>query len=64
MAGSVTTFLTKAFVVGLLIFLFVFLFGLGGGFKTAFNIGQTVAKIPVWFWVALGTLWLVNQMRN
>lgn len=63
MAGT-TAFLTKSFIVGILIFIFVALFGLGGGFKTAFNIGQIVAKIPVWFWVCLGGVWLINQMRG
>ncbi len=62
--GGAQLFITKAMVIGVLIFIFAMIFGVGGGFSTTWNLGQFVAKVPVWFWLVLGGLWLFSQMRK
>lgn len=57
-------FLTKAFIIGVLYFVFITVFGVGGGFKAAFDIGKFVSEIPVVVWVLLSVFWLFSQIRG
>jgi hypothetical protein len=56
--------LTKAVAIGILILIVVLLVGAGGAFRAAFDLGGLVAKVPVWFWLLIGILWLINQARR
>ena len=64
MSTSTTTSLNSGFVYAILIALFVLIAGFSGLFKTSWNIGAMIVKIPVWFWLVLGALWLANAMRG
>lgn len=64
-------FITKDFVIAVMIFLFVIFFGLGGGFIASFNLGsfalsltKIIASIPLWFWLVVAGIWLINQFRR
>jgi hypothetical protein len=58
------SFLSATLLFGVIAVIFILIAGAGGGFKTAFNIGAALAKIPVWFWMVLGGIWLINSMRG
>lgn len=62
--GNISAFITTAFLTGFLIFVFVMIFGAGGGFKTAFNLGKLVAAVPVWVWLVIAVVYLLSQMRK
>lgn len=51
-------------VYALIIVLFILIAGFSGLFKTTWNIGAMIAKIPIWFWLVLGLLWLIKIFRS
>lgn len=58
------TFITTGFVIAAIYFIVFFIFGLGGGFKATWNLGQLVSEIPVWFWLVLALFWLFTAGRR
>lgn len=62
--GVFQTILNSAMVIAVIYFVFFFIFGLGGGFKAAFNLGEFVATIPLWFWLVIAMFWLFSQFRR
>lgn len=62
--GSAMAFITRAFIIGLLIFAFMSAFGIGGGLEAAYKAGAVAKQIPGWFWIGLGVLWLFSTMRS
>jgi hypothetical protein len=55
---------SKSAAVGLLILIVVILIGFGGGFFSLVGLGKLVSKVPVWFWLLIGVLWLITQARR
>lgn len=55
---------SSGFVYAIIIGLFVLIAGFAGLFKTSWNLGSFISKIPVWVWLVIAGLWLVNQMRK
>ena len=62
--GSFMAFVTRAFLIGILIFAFMTAFGLGGGLEAAYKAGAVAKQIPGWFWILLAVLWLFTAMRG
>lgn len=62
--GGLQAFVTSTFIFAFIILILFLIFGAGGGFKTTWNIGSFVAKVPVWVWVGIALLYLFSQMRG
>ncbi len=54
---AVQTILTGKFILAAILVVFVVIFGAGGGFITAFNLGEIVSKIPLWVWLILALIY-------
>jgi ABC-type Na+ efflux pump permease subunit len=67
--GAFTTFFTKAFIIGIIVFIVFMIFGIGGGFsaiwksgKIANQLADILSSIPVWFYVVIALIWLSKAM--
>ena len=59
---SVMTFLTQSLVFALIFVVVFAIWGGSGGFGLIVNIGQAMAKIPAWAYLALGVAYLFGKM--
>lgn len=62
--GGIMTFITNTLVYAIIILIVFLIVGGTGGFKTLAGVGAVLAKIPPWFIVAVGFLYLLNAMRG
>lgn len=59
---SWTGFITKGFIFGIIVFILFSIWGGGGGFKVAWDIGAFMKKVPIWAWVGLSVIILFKMM--
>lgn len=52
------------FIFAIIALIFVLIFLVGGGAKTAFDIGGFFSKVPVVVWVFLGIIFLFKVVRR
>lgn len=61
---SLTTFLNAALISGILIAIFVGIFGAGGAFEATWNLGKFVANVPTWVWFAVAGAYLLKILTE
>jgi len=59
---SVMTFLTQSLVFAIMAFIVFAIWGGSGGFGLIIKLGQAMASIPAWIYLAVGGVWLLGKI--